>query len=79
MYVRVSEQCPVLLLFEKMALLQYMKPVDCLSDPKGPLTSSLSAQAITEANTEVQKAMGQSRATGKKQLHPKALCICDTL
>ena len=62
-----------------MALLQYMKPVDCLPDHKGPLTSSIPAQAIAETNKEVQKAMGQSRETGKKQLHPKALCICDTL
>ena len=59
-------QYPVLV-FEKMALLRYLKRVDGLPDPKGPLTSSISAQAIAEANKEVQKAMGQNSVTGKKR------------
>ena len=56
-----------MLVFEKMALLRYLKRVDGLQDPKGPLTSSISAQAIAEANKEVQKAMGQNSVTGKKR------------
>lgn len=55
------------LVFKKMALLRYLKRVDGLPDPKGPLTSSISAQAIAEANKEVQKAMGQNSVTGKKR------------
>ena len=47
-----------------MALLRYLKRVDGLPDPKGPLTSSIPAQAIAEANKEVQKAMDQSSVTG---------------
>ena len=52
---------------EKMALLRYLKPVDGLPDPRRSLTSPISAQAIAEANKEVQKAMSQSSATGKKR------------
>ena len=54
-----------MLVIEKMALLRYLKPADGLPVPKGPLTSSISAQAIAEANKEVQKAMGQRSMTGR--------------
>ena len=50
-----------------MSLQRYFKPVDRLPDPKGPLASSVSSQAIAEANRQVQKAMGESSATGKKR------------
>ena len=50
-----------------MALLRYLKPVDGLPDPKGPLTSYISAQAIAEANKEVQKPTSHSSATKKKR------------
>ena len=50
-----------------MALLRYFKPVDGLPNPKGPLSSSISSQAIAAANKEVQKAVGQSSVTGKKR------------
>ena len=43
-----------------MALLRYLNPIDGLPDPKGPLTSYISAQAIAEANKEVQKATSHS-------------------
>ena len=56
-----------MLVLEKMVLLRYLKHVDRLPDPKGPLTSSMSSQAIVEAKKEVQKAMGQSSMTGKKR------------
>ena len=56
-----------MLAFEKMALLQYYKPVDGLLNPKGPLTSSICSQAIAAGNKEVQKAVGQSSMTGKKR------------
>ena len=55
------------LVFEEMALLQYLKPVDGLPDPKGQLMSSTSARAIAVANKKVQKAMSQSSAIGKKR------------
>ena len=56
-----------MLAFENLALLRYFKPFDGLPNPKGPLTSSISSQAIAAANKEVQKAVGQSSVTGKKR------------
>ena len=39
-----------------MALLQYLQRRDSLPDPKGSLSSAISAQAIAQANQEVQAA-----------------------
>ena len=40
-----------------MALLQYMKAINGLPDPRGSLSHSIPYQAITEENREVWKAM----------------------
>ena len=39
-----------------MALLRYLQFRDSLPDPRGPLSSTIPAQAIAEANHEVQEA-----------------------
>ena len=39
-----------------MALLRYLQLRDSLPDPRGPLSSTIPAQAIAEANREVQEA-----------------------
>ena len=39
-----------------MALLQYLQRTDGLLDPKGSLLSAIPAQAIAQANQEVQAA-----------------------
>ena len=39
-----------------MALLQYLQLRDSLPDPRGPLSSTIPAQAIAEVNREVQEA-----------------------
>ena len=39
-----------------MALLRYLQSRDGLPDPRGPLSSTISAQAIAEVNREVQEA-----------------------
>ena len=54
-----------------MALLQYLKPINSLPDPKGPLTSSVSSEAIAAANKEVHKTMSESNTSGKKSGHYK--------
>ena len=38
-----------------MALLRYLQSRDGLPDPRGPLSSTISAQAIAEVNREVQE------------------------
>ena len=50
-----------------MVLLRYLKPVDGLPDPSVRLSSSFSSRAIAEANREVQKAISESSAAGKKR------------
>ena len=62
-----------------MALLRYLKPIDGLPDPKGPLTSYISAQAIAEANKEVQKATSHSSATKKKRGNYKKYIYCHAI
>ena len=53
-----------------MALVQYMKPIDGLPDPRGLLSTSIPAQAIAEANNGVEKAT-RNAAGGKRGLYKK--------
>ena len=53
-----------------MALLRYLRPKDGLSDPKGSLSAAVAAQAIAQANKEVEEAMIQS-VKGKRGLYKR--------
>ena len=47
-----------------MSICRYFKPADGLPDPKGTLSGHITPEAISMANTEVQKALSEQ---GKKR------------
>ena len=54
-----------------MALRRYLQPKDGLPDPKGPLSSSISSAAITQANQEVSECAKDKGKRGKYKYSEK--------
>ena len=54
-----------------MALRRYLQPKDGLPDPRGPLSSSISSAAITQANQEVSECAKDKGKRGKYKYSEK--------
>ena len=48
-----------------MSLLRYLKPIDGLPDPRGSLSTTMSREAITAANQEIQKELNATKKRGQ--------------
>ena len=53
-----------------MALLRYLKPINGLPDPKGPLSSEIPSSVIAEVSREVQEATKNKKRRPYKTYSP---------